>query len=586
MSALTAVYVGCFSSFKQYLTAGEKAVILVLARDRDQAKVVFSYVAGILRAIPPLYQMVAVERADEIELDNGVTIMVKTSDYRAIRGLTIAACIADEIAFWDSQGVSPDHEVFTALRPAMATIPTAKLLCISTPYARSGVLFEAHKDHYGHDNDHALVWAADTRSMNPTVAESLIQRELERDPDAARAEWLAGFRDDLEAAFGLEALEACVIKGREELPPSSAIAYRAFVDPSGGRHDAFTLAVAHKEGKTVVLDLVRAWHPPFDPSVVVAEVSETAKRYGVLSLTGDNYGGEWPVESFRSHGIRYERADKAKSELYLSSIPVVNSGTVELPDNHQLLEQFRRLERRRGRTGKDTIDHPPRLSDDMANSVAGVIYLVLNEPGSGSGFNPARHVLCEPIIPIPSVPICLGQTLNPYPATVLAQVLQGSVCVLGAFVTEHSGLGRHLEDVKYWLATNAPWALSDRRLLLGAYEESHHEEHWELIELIEQGLGGFWEPGPASWEVRREAMLGIIHKATLFTFEPVLRIGADVKLLPEALSRPFDREEKTVLGAVLNAFGLLITRIQPEPQEPEPNKVESDFDPRDRSTWG
>ena len=107
-----------------------------------------------------------------------------------------------------------------------------------------------------------------------------------------------------------------------------------------------------------------------------------------------------------------------------------------------------------------------------------------------------------------------------------------------------------------------------------------------MIERIEQVLGGFWEPGPASWEVRREAMLGIIHKATCFTFEPVLRIGADVKLLPEALSRPFDREEKTILGAVLNAFGLLITRIQPEPQEPEPNKVESDFDPRDRSTWG
>ena len=284
------------------------------------------------------------------------------------------------------------------------------------------------------------------------------------------------------------------------------------------------------------------------------------------------------MESFRGHGIRYERADKAKSELYLTSIPVVNSGTVELLDNRQLVEQFRRLERRRGRTGKDTIDHPPRLFDDMANSVAGVIYLVLNEPGSGSGFNPARHVLREPISPIPSVPICLGQTLNPYPATVLAQVLQGSVCVLGAFVTEYSGLRRHLEDVKYWLATNAPWALSDHRLLLGAYEESHHEEQWELIELIEQVLGGFWEPGPASWEVRREAMLGIIHKATSFTFEPVLRIGADVKLLPEALSRPFDHEEKTVLGAVLQAFGLLVTRIQPEPQEPEPIKVETDFD--------
>ena len=46
ISALTAVYVACFGSYKRYLNAGEKAVILLLARDRDQAKIVFNYVAG------------------------------------------------------------------------------------------------------------------------------------------------------------------------------------------------------------------------------------------------------------------------------------------------------------------------------------------------------------------------------------------------------------------------------------------------------------------------------------------------------------------------------------------------------------
>ena len=136
ISALTAVYVACFGSYKHYLNAGEKAVILVLARDRDEAKIVFSYVAGLLRAIPPLYQTIEVERADEIELSNGVVIMVKTSDYRAIRGLTIAACILDEIAFWDSGGVSPDREVLTALRPSMATIQTVKSWLSAHPIAR------------------------------------------------------------------------------------------------------------------------------------------------------------------------------------------------------------------------------------------------------------------------------------------------------------------------------------------------------------------------------------------------------------------------------------------------------------------
>jgi hypothetical protein len=35
-----------------------------------------------------------------------------------------------------------------------------------------------------------LVWVAETRVMNPTISDDLIQRELERDPEAAKAEWL------------------------------------------------------------------------------------------------------------------------------------------------------------------------------------------------------------------------------------------------------------------------------------------------------------------------------------------------------------------------------------------------------------
>ena len=378
ISSLTAVFIACFSNFKPYLNAGEKAAILILARDRDQAKIVFSYVSGILHAIPALSAMIEVERADEIELDNGVIIMVKTSDFRAIRGLTVAAAILDEVAFWDMEGISPDREVLTALRPATSTIPNAKLIAISTPYSQAGSLYEAHKEFYGVDNDDVLVWQADTRTMNPTIDAGLVQRELERDPEAGRAEWLATFRSDLAAAFSPEALEACTVKGRDELPASPLIQYQAFVDPSGGKVDSFTVSIGHKENGKAIVDLVKAWHPPFDPGVVTSEMAEVLKGYGVLNITGDNYAGEWPVAAFRGHGIAYERCEKSKSELYLAFVPVTNSGGVELPDDKRLFNELRRLERRRGRLGKDTIDHPPRLHDDLANSVAGVSYLLIN----------------------------------------------------------------------------------------------------------------------------------------------------------------------------------------------------------------
>jgi hypothetical protein len=355
-------------------------MVLILSRDRDQSKVAYGYASGILNAVPALKQMIIRQTADEIDLNNGITIAIKTADYRAIRGVTIVCCICDEVAFWDLQGVNPDREIFQALRPAMATIPEAKFLVISSPYAKYGVLFEAHHRYFGQDDAPVLVWQADTRIMNPNITEEFIQAEIERDPDAARSEWLAQFREDIEAAFSLEAIEACVIPGRQELLPANGISYESFTDPSGGRRDQFTVAVAHRSGEKAIIDLLRAWKPPFDPSEVVKECAEVLKPYRIRTITGDAYGGEWPREQFRKHGINYEVSEKNRSQLYLGLIPAVSSKRVELLDHRALINELRRLERRRGRSGKDSIDRPAQLSDDIANSVAGVVSLVIAKP--------------------------------------------------------------------------------------------------------------------------------------------------------------------------------------------------------------
>ena len=212
----------------------------------------------------------------------------------------------------------------------MATIPGAKLLAISTPYAKTGVLFEAYKQYFPREDDHALVWVAGTRTMNPTITEALIDRELQNDPDAGRAEWLAHFREDLETAFSLDAIEPCVIPGQVELLPAQDVSYVAFVDPSGGRYDQFTLAVAHTDRENIIIDLLKAWRPPFDPSEVVAHCASILGWYRVRTVTGDAYGGEWPREQFRNNGIEYEVSEKNRSDLYLNLIPIVCSRKVDI----------------------------------------------------------------------------------------------------------------------------------------------------------------------------------------------------------------------------------------------------------------
>ena len=69
----------------------------------------------------------------------------------------------------------------------------------------------------------------------------------------------------------------------------------------------------------------------------------------------------WPIAEFREHGIAYEQCEQNKSELYLAFIPVTNSSGLELSDNKTLFNQLRRLERKRGRADKDSIDHPPKV---------------------------------------------------------------------------------------------------------------------------------------------------------------------------------------------------------------------------------
>ncbi len=69
-------------------------------------------------------------------------------------------------------------------------------------------------------------------------------------------------------------------------------------------------------------------------------------------------------------------AKRPASEIYLSVEPIFQTGKVPIPDNRQLVGELRSLERRTTKSGKDSVDHPPSGHDDMANSVAGALWLL------------------------------------------------------------------------------------------------------------------------------------------------------------------------------------------------------------------
>jgi Terminase large subunit, T4likevirus-type, N-terminal len=383
--AVIAVFLAAFRDWRPYLGPGERATVMVIAADRKQARTIMRYVKGLLQSVPMLAKIIEDSTRETINLQNRVTIEVHTASFRSTRGYTIVAALCDELAFWATEDAAePDYEVINAIRPGMATIPGAMLLCASSPYARKGALWEAHHKHFGKEGDRILVWQADTRTMNPSVPQHVIDEAMEADPASAQAEYGAEFRTDVEGFVTREAVEACISPGERERPPQTRIRYVAFCDPSGGQSDSMTLAIGHKDGDLAFLDCVREVRARFSPEAVTAEFATTLKSYRITSVQGDRYAGEWPIEQFKKRGIVYEPAAKPKSELYKDFLPYINSRRCDLLDLPRLVQQLVALERRTARGGRDTIDHPPGAHDDVANAVAGVIGRLI----SGSSYSP------------------------------------------------------------------------------------------------------------------------------------------------------------------------------------------------------
>ena len=372
-ASLIGTFLAAFRDYS-FLAPGEKGVVMVLSVDKKQSRVVHRYVSGIFDSIPILKELIERRTGDVIDLKTKVSIEVLPASFRGLRGYSVPCAIADEVAYWrNEESANPDVEILNALRPAMANIPGSLLICISSPYARRGVLWTAYKKFYGQENDRTLVWVADSKTMNPTLDDSIIQEAYEADEAVASAEYGAQFRKDIESFVDRDTVDICVILDRKELPYLSSHKYGAFCDPSGGSQDSMTLAIGHREKDgRVVLDAIRERRPPFSPEDVITEFVATLKSYQIHSVRGDRFGGEWPRERFRVHGIDYQLAEKSKSEYYQAFLPIINSKNIDLLDHPRLLTQICNLERRTGRGGKDSIDHGPGSHDDLANSAAGI----------------------------------------------------------------------------------------------------------------------------------------------------------------------------------------------------------------------
>lgn len=354
---------------------------LMVAQDhRSAMRSLFRYASEPFNEVPAFRREVERSTSDTLELRRGTYLSAYPCRPASVRGIRACIGCVDELAFFTATDGRPtDREMLRVVRGRVATTG-GKVIVLSSPYGQLGTLYDLHRRHYGRDTG-TLVWQASAPTMNPALGEDYLTRMRDEDPEAALSEVEGQFRAGLSTFLDPEVIADAVEAGVRERAPVQGTRYHGYVDAaSGSGRDSFAVGIAHRDGERAVLDVTRAWRPPFNPSGVIAEAAELFRRYGLHQVSGDRYAPGFVAEGFRAANLTYEAAPRTTSETYLELLPLANAGAVVLLDDDRLLSELRGLERRRGTSGRDRVDHRPGSHDDRAIAAAGALVAAAERP--------------------------------------------------------------------------------------------------------------------------------------------------------------------------------------------------------------
>ena len=191
--------------------------MLLIAAFVDQAHLAFDYICRDIRSSPVLLAKVRKFRKNEIVLRNGVTIICCPCSSVSIRGKNVITAVCDEVCFWRNQetAVHSDVEVLAALRPSLITFPKSKLIKISTPHAKRGIVWDEFRRRG--ELTHA-VWQVPTTAMNLNVSREMLEHERERNLEEYKREYSAEFVENVVSWIDPEALILLIVPGRTARP--------------------------------------------------------------------------------------------------------------------------------------------------------------------------------------------------------------------------------------------------------------------------------------------------------------------------------------------------------------------------------
>lgn len=337
LASVIALYEATRKKWRKYLNKGESGYVEVIStRQRQSEQIIGANCLRLMENSPNLKSYIKDNTQSELILKNDMRILSLPCNSTAGRGLPIVCLIFDEVGHFFVEGKRADETIFNALNPRRAQFPGSKLILISTPAAKQGLLWNFFDQ--GFKVPDRLTAQSDTLFMNPLVDRKFLEKEKARDVDAYSREFLAQFAEKVEAFLSYELVENA-LKLAGDLPYKEGNRYYAGIDASGlaGR-DKFSLAISHKQGFNVYIDKVKSWNLK-DPDPIMKDIKELIGIYHIGRVSIDRYAKGWVEAALKKIGL-FVNIRPSLAEIYVNIKSLMLGGRLFLPDNKAIKRAF------------------------------------------------------------------------------------------------------------------------------------------------------------------------------------------------------------------------------------------------------
>lgn len=371
---------------EEYVRKGQPAVVALIAQDLRLARYSLHFVKAAIESSPIGAKLVKNVTADTIELHNGVHIYCVPPTLKAIRGYAVPVAILDEVGVWyqESDSANPDYEIYRALKPAQLQFPHKKIIGISSPWNKAGLLYrffsagtEGERLPSGQQEYRGvLVLHSTTAAMaNPIVRREDLELEYQRDEANFARESLAEFQDSISGFIPTVLVERATDYGVAVRPAQPGLTYVAAIDP-GFKRDAFALSIVHNQEGTIFHDYSQRWFgtqsQPLEPAVILSELIPILKAYSLQMVYSDQYHLESLQQLFLERGITMigePYTGMNKSIKFGNLQQLFFQGRIRLLDNADLCREVRQLERKLAPSGIVHVEAPAGQHDDLASTL-------------------------------------------------------------------------------------------------------------------------------------------------------------------------------------------------------------------------